>query len=157
MLNNKLIKKRINEYKLSIDSLYIEQKNNLNVLIDSNKLHELRSCSKLLVAIAMGIAIEQGLFSLNEKVYNYIEKFIYNENNKEKIKQWTIKTLLTHSTGYSKMIMSQKQILEEDLDKTKLHEYIFNYDIENEPNKEYVYNNVEPFTISILFSSKRPP
>ena len=68
------IMKRIDEFGLSIDSLYIQSNDSLNVIINSDKLHELRSCSKLLVAMAMGIAIENNLFSLEESIYNYIEE-----------------------------------------------------------------------------------
>ena len=148
------IKNRINDLKLSIDSLYIQIDNNLNIVIDSKRLHELRSCSKLLVAMAMGIAIENNLFSLEERVYDYIENYITNDNNKDKIRKWTIRTLLTHTTGYEKMLMSNKEIIEKNLDKSKLLEYVLNYDIINEPNTKYVYNNVEPFIISILFKIK---
>ena len=55
------IKNRIDEFGLSIDSLYIQNKSDLNIIIDFENLHELRSCSKLLVAMAMGIAIEKSL------------------------------------------------------------------------------------------------
>lgn len=148
------IKNRIDESRLSIDSLYIQNKDNLNIIIDFENLHELRSCSKLLVAMAIGIAIENNLFSLEEKVYNYLEKYITNDNNKDKIKKWTIRTLLTHTTGYDNMLMSNKEITEKNLDKSKLLEYVLNYDIANEPNTTYIYNNVEPFIISVLFKEK---
>ena len=148
------IMKRIDEFGLSIDSLYIQSKDSLNVIINSDELHELRSSSKLLVAMAMGIAIENNLFSLEEKVYNCLEKYITNDNNKDKIKKWTIRTLLTHTTGYDKMLMSNKEITEKNLDKSKLLEYVLNYDITNEPNTTYIYNNVEPFIISVLFKEK---
>ena len=101
---------RIKEYGLSIDSLYIQDNDHLDVVIDSSKLHELRSCSKMLVALAMGIAIDRGLFSLEEIVYPYLEKNISNNRNKDIIKKWTIRTLLTHTTGYNKMLMSSKEI-----------------------------------------------
>lgn len=148
------IMKRIDEFGLSIDSLYIQSKDSLNVIINSDKLHELRSCSKLLVAMAMGIAIENNLFSLEENIYNYIEEYITNDNNREKIRKWTIRTLLTHTTGYDKMLMSNKEIVDKNLDKSKLLEYVLNYDIANEPNATYTYNNVEPFIISVLFKEK---
>ena len=147
-------KNRIKDYELSIDSLYIQDKDNLNIIIDSNKLHELRSCSKLLVAMAMGIAIKNNLFSLEENIYDYLEKYITNDNNRTKIRKWTIKILLTHTTGYDKMLISNKEITEKNLDKSKLLEYVLNYDIVNEPNTTYVYNNVEPFIISVLFKEK---
>ena len=145
---------RIKEYGLSIDSLYIQDNDHLDVVIDSSKLHELRSCSKMLVALAMGIAIDRGLFSLEENVYPYLEKYISNNRNKDIIKKWTIRTLLTHTTGYNKMLMSSKEIKEKQLDKSTLLEYVLNVDIENEPNTIYIYNNVEPFVISVLFRKK---
>ena len=148
------IMKRIDEFGLSIDSLYIQSKDSLNVIINSDKLHELRSCSKLLVAMAMGIAIENNLFSLEENIYNYIEEYITNDSNREKVRKWTIRTLLTHTTGYDKMLMSNKEIVDKNLDKSKLLEYVLNYDIVSEPNTTYTYNNVEPFIISVLFKEK---
>ena len=148
------IMKRIDEFGLSIDSLYIQSKDSLNVIINSDKLHELRSCSKLLVVMAMGIAIENNLFSLEENIYNYIEEYITNDNNREKIRKWTIRTLLTHTTGYDKMLISNKEIVDKNLDKSKLLEYVLNYDIVSEPNTTYTYNNVEPFIISVLFKEK---
>ena len=154
MINYDNIINKINDFKLSIDSLYIEENKSLKRILDYNKLHELRSCLKILVAMVMGIAIENNLFSLDEKVYNYLEKYINNKNNVSKIKQWTIKTLLTHTTGYDKMLMSNKEINEKNLDKEKLLDYVLNYDIVNEPNTTYIYNNVEPFIISVLFKEK---
>ncbi len=148
------IKNRIDNLGLSIDSLYIQNNDNLSVIIDSENLHELRSCSKLLVAMAMGIAIENNLFSLEENIYDYLKKYITNDKNKDKISKWTIKTLLTHTTGYDKMLISNKEIVEKKLDKSKLLEYVLNYDIVNEPNTIYTYNNVEPFIISVLFKEK---
>ena len=61
------IKNAIDNYNLAIDSFYFQNDDNLNVIIDSKKLHELRSCSKLLVAMAMGIAIENKLLLILQK------------------------------------------------------------------------------------------
>ena len=148
------IKTRIDNLKVSIDSLYIQQNESLDVIVNSDKLHELRSSCKVLISMATGIAIENKLFSLDENVYKYLEKYITNENNKHKIKQWTIKTLLTHTTGYSKTHLTTTEINEKGLDKSNLIDYILNIDIENEPNIKYVYNNVEPFILSVLFKEK---
>ncbi len=44
---------------LNIDSIFLEQDENLEkVFYEDEKLHELRSCSKILVAMAIGIAID---------------------------------------------------------------------------------------------------
>ncbi len=144
---------------LNIDSVFVEQNGNLKIkFYKEEKLHELRSCSKLLVAMALGIAIDRKMkinneeISLNTRIYPLIKDIcnITNINNIDKIKEWTIKTLLTHQTGYEFQMFSEKYLL--DIDKDKVLDYALNYDIKYEPNKRYAYNNVEPFLISVIFS-----
>ena len=143
---------------LNIDSIYIEQNEEIEKIIyRDNKLHELRSCSKLLVSMAIGIAIDRKMkvsgkaISLDTEIYPVIEKIvdIRNEDNLQKIKKWTIRTLLTHTTGYESQMMSEKYI--ENIDENKLLDYALNYDIPYEPNERYAYNNVEPFVLSVFF------
>ena len=156
-MNYNLIMNRIQENQLSVDSLYIEQNNVLDKLIDSNELHELRSCAKLLVAMAVGIAIDRKMLvngepiSLETKVYPVLEKVadITNTKNIEKIKQWTVKDLLTHSTGYESQMFNEKCLA--DVDKNKVLDYALNYDMPYDVGTRYAYNNVEPFTFAVVF------
>ena len=142
----------------NIDSIYIEQNKEIKKILYSNdNLHELRSCSKLVVSMAIGIAIDRKMkvngkaISLDTEIYPVIEKIvdIRNEDNLSKIKKWTIKTLLTHTTGYESQMMSEKYI--ENIDENKLLDYALNYDIPYEPNERYAYNNVEPCVVSVFF------
>ena len=136
----------------NIDSIFLEQDGKLDkVFYNDECLHELRSCSKLLVAMAIGIAIEKDMLTLETLVYPIIKNIvkIKNENNIEKIKKWNIKTLLTHTTGYESQMMSERYI--EDIDKDKLLDYALNYDIPYEVGKRFAYNNVEPFILSVFF------
>lgn len=140
---------------LKIDSIFIEQNDNIERIFYKNEeLHELRSCSKLLVAMAIGIAIENKMFDLDTLVYPVIENIvkIENANNLNKIKQWNIRNLLTHTTGYESQMMSERYI--ENVDKDNLLEYALNYDIPYEPGKRFAYNNVEPFILSVFFQEK---
>lgn len=143
---------------LNIDSIFIEQNNNLEKVIYTNEnLHELRSCTKLLVSMAIGIAIEDKMLvedvplSLDTKIYPSIEKMvdIKNENSLSKIKKWTIKNLLTHTTGYESQMMSERYI--NGIDKNRLLDYALNYDIPFEVGIRFAYNNVEPFILSVFF------
>ena len=66
---------------LNIDSIFIEQDSKLDkVFYKDEQLHELRSCSKVLVAMAIGIAIEDKMLvngislSLNTKIFPSIKK-----------------------------------------------------------------------------------
>lgn len=143
---------------LNIDSIFIEQNNNLEKVIYTNEnLHELRSYTKLLVSMAIGIAIDDKMLvngiplSLNTKVYPSIEKIvnIKNENNLLKFQKWTIKNLLMHTTGYESQMMSERYI--NGIDKNRLLDYALNYDIPFEVGIRFAYNNAEPFILSVFF------
>lgn len=143
---------------LNIDSIFIDQNGKLDKMFYNNEcLHELRSCSKLIVAMAVGIAIDykmklNGLpIDLNTKVYPILEKVakITNLNNIPKIREWTIENLLTHTTGYEGQMFSEKYI--SNIDKSNVLDYALNYDIPYDVGTRYAYNNVEPFIISVLF------
>lgn len=137
---------------LNIDSIFLEQDEKIDkVFYNTETLHELRSCSKLLVAMAIGIAIEKEMFDLDTLIYPSIKNIvnITNKNNLDKIKNWTIRDLLTHSTGYESQMMSEKYI--KDMDKKDLLNYALNYDIPHDVGTRYAYNNVEPFILSVFF------
>lgn len=143
---------------LSIDSIFVEQNVNIEkYFYKDEQLHELRSCSKLLVAMAIGVAIDKGLLvakeplSLNTRIFPIIKDMvnITNKSNINKIKEWTIKDLLTHTTGYESQMMSERFI--QNIDKDKLVDYALNYDIPYEVGTRFAYNNVEPFILSVFF------
>lgn len=161
-MNIEIIKDNINNISktlsLNIDSIFLQQNGRIDKLFYKNEeLHELRSCAKLLVAMAIGIAIDRkfkvndALLTLDTKVYPVIKSVvdIKNKGNWYKIEKWTVKNLLTHTTGYESQMMSEKYI--EDIEKDKLLEYALNYDIPYEVGTRFAYNNVEPFILSVFF------
>ena len=162
MLNIENIKNNISELKktlpsLNIDSIFLEQDEQVDkVFYNDECLHELRSCSKLLVAMAMGIAIDKGMFSLDTLIYPILKNVVYikNKKNIEKISKWNIRTLLTHTTGYEEIIMSAKEIKEKQLDTSNIINYALNADIPYEVGERFAYNNVEPFILSVFFQEK---
>lgn len=150
------LKKNIEKMdEFNIDSIFIEENGEVNKLFYNEcKLHELRSCAKLLVAMAVGIAIERKMFDLNTLVYPTIKNIVNidNVNNLNKIKQWSIKNLLTHTTGYESQMLSEKFI--KDIDKNDLVNYALNYEIPYDVGTRFAYNNVEPFILSVFFQEK---
>lgn len=151
--NIKLISEK--ENGLNIDSIFIEQKGQKDIIFyKEESLHELRSCAKLLVAMAVGIAIEKKMFNLDTLIYPAIKNVvnIKNKDNLEKIKKWTIRNLLTHTTGYEEQMMSERYI--ENIDKNDLLNYALNYDILYKVGERFAYNNVEPFIISVFFQEQ---
>ena len=152
------VEKLSKSLSLNIDSIFLEQNHKLDKVFYNNEcLHELRSCAKILVSMAIGIAIEDKMMvkgiplSLKTRIYPSIEKLVYikNENNLLKIQKWTIKDLLTHTTGYESQMMSEAYI--KDIDKNELLDYALNYDIPFDVGTRFVYNNVEPFILSVFF------
>lgn len=154
--NVNILSKRLDS--LNIDSIFIEQDGKLDkVFYNEEQLHELRSCAKLLVSMAIGIAIENKMLvdgiplSLDTKIYPSIEKLvdIKSKNNLSKIQKWTVRNLLTHTTGYESQMMSERFI--KGIDKNELLNYALNYDIPFEVGTRFAYNNVEPFVLSVFF------
>lgn len=140
---------------LNIDSIFVEQNNHIEkVFYKKEELHVLRSCTKLVVALAMGVAIEKGMFDLDTLVYPTIKNCveIKNTNNINKIKKWKVKYLLTHTAGYETQMLSVQFI--HNMDKDNLLEYALNYDIPYEPGTRYAYNNVEPYILSVFLQEK---
>ena len=145
--------------RLNIDSIFIEENNTIEKkFYNKESLHVLYSVSKLLTAMAVGIAIENKMkingrvIDLSTNVYDVLKDKvnITNKSNIEKICKWTLKDLLLHSTGYEKQMLSESYI--SNLDKNDLLNYALNYDIPYEVGNRYAYNNLEPFIISVLFS-----
>lgn len=143
---------------VNIDSIFIEEKGIISKeIINDIELHELRSCSKLLIAFAYGIILNNEnykckytgeILKLDTKVYPALSA-IYKNKIPKQVKEWTIRTLLTHSTGYEKMMFNEKHL--ETLDKENLLEVLFNTEIKYATDKHFTYSNVEPYLLSIFF------
>ena len=81
---------------------------------------------KIISIYAIGIAIDRQsqiggrTLTLDTEIYPIIKPIVNvkNEENLNKIKKWTLKNLLTHTTGYESQMMSEKYI--ENIDKLKL-------------------------------------
>ena len=143
----------------NIDSLIIDNNDvHQEVFISDNSLHEMRSCAKVIVALAFGILIDKKYkfkgksISVNTKIYDLIKDFIdiKKKENLEKIKKWTFWNLLTHTTGYQDELLTKNSL--KTIGDNDILDYIFNYDMPNKVGQIHVYNNVEPFIISVIFS-----
>lgn len=144
---------------LNIDSIFVEEKGKLEkIFYKSEELHELRSCSKILVTMALGIVLDKKMLvngqelALYTKIYPLIKHVanITNKSNLEKIEKWTIRNLLTHTTGYESQMFSEKYL--EKIDENKVLDYALNFEVSYEPGERYAYNNLEPFLISVIFT-----
>lgn len=151
-----------NNNSLNMDSIIISDtkcmfKHNFKV---TNVQNDLRSLSKPIIAISLGIAIDNGLvlrgehLSLETKIYPFFKDKIKILNS-ENVKKWelvTLRHLITHSIGFAEGLMFSKQI--KDKDPSTFLDYIFNTDIVNNPGTTFVYSNVGPYLISVLIQEE---
>lgn len=154
---NKLIKNFVQNARdknVAVDSIVVEENGVVEEkVLNKTGLHQIRSCSKLLVCFAYGIAIDEKfvckdgkVLTLQSKVYDTFAKI---SNPPEQVKEWTIRTLLTHSTGYEKMLFNEKHIA--NLNKFHLLDTLFATPIKYKTDTHFTYSNVEPYLLSVFF------
>ena len=147
---------------LNMDSIIISHGDNVfkHNFKNEDTLNDLRSISKPIVGLALGIAIDNGLqlngefFTLDTKIYPFFKDKINftNKNNIDKFKKVTLKHVLTHTIGYAEGLLFSKKI--KDKDPFTFLEYVFNFDIVYEPGEHFVYSNVGPYIISALIQEE---
>ncbi len=157
---NKILEKKktvFNKFNenVHIDSIMIKNNGAIcSKFYKEDSLHEMRSISKVLIALAYGIVLDRNLINLETEVYPIIKDIVNLENkqNLEKIKQWKIKHLLTYSCGYEDQMFSERFI--EGLDPKTYLDYVVNYNLVYNPGEKYVYNNADIFLLSVCFQEK---
>lgn len=149
---------------VKIDSIMLEENGKIesHFYFDEDNLHEIRSVSKVLIALAYGCAMYENLqvggepLSVETYIYPVLKNVIkiQDESNLEKIKKWQIKTLLTYSAGYDKQMFNEKclkALKESGKTEEDFLDYAINYPLAYQPNEKYVYNNAETFLLSVFF------
>lgn len=147
---------------LKMDSIIISHGSNVfeHYFTNDHGLHDLRSISKSIVGLALGIAIDNGLqlrskvLNLETEIWPFFENKvnISNSKNIEKLRKFKLKHLLTHTCGYVDGLLYRKDI--QDKDPFTFLEYVFNYDIVYKPGKHFVYSNVGPYLISAMIQEE---
>ena len=129
---------------LSMDSLII-YKNNGQIIYEKkdDSIINIRSLSKIVMALACGILIDKKFDEFNTETYIYPileKKFkITNKNNLKYLKNVKIKHLLTQTVGYRDIILMSKDIT--NFDKSTLVDYALNYPIYYKAGQHFLYSN----------------
>lgn len=147
---------------LNMDSIIISDSNNsFEYNFNNNEpFNDLRSVSKPIVCMVLGIALEDNLSINGEKftLESYVWPFfsnkvnLTNSSNLKYLKKLKLKHLLNHTYGFEEGLMFSKDIA--SLDEYKLLDYIFNYDIKHYPGNYFVYSNVGPYLISVIIQDQ---
>lgn len=144
---------KINIYKLRISK--DEECYNYS-LVNSDGLNDIRSISKLVVCLSLGIAIDNKTMlngsplNLNTKIWPLIKDKVNLTNycNLPKIEMITLKHLLNHTMGFDEGLMFSKNI--KNIDPDDLVDYVFNTDIVHTPGEFFVYSNAGSFILSVI-------
>lgn len=147
---------------LNMDSIIISQDDHIytHFFKPTQELNDLRSISKPIIGMALGIAFNQGLslrgkkLTLDTPVWPFFEGRvrITNKKNISKLPRVKLRHLLTHTIGHDVGLMFSKDIKDRDPD--TLIEYIWNTDILYEPGEHFVYSNAGPFLFSAIIQEE---
>jgi len=107
--------------------------------------HQLYSLSKSFTSTAVGLAVKEGLFSVDDKVISFFPDDVPAEGSPE-LNALTVKHLLTMSTGHSETAID-KMFKDENTSWVKA---FLTAPIEHEPGTKFVYNTPATFMLSAI-------
>ncbi|MCY6369943.1 serine hydrolase domain-containing protein [Clostridium ganghwense] len=106
------------------------------------------SVSKTFTSMAIGIAENEGYFSLNDKIVDYFEDDIIQIN--DNLKKMTIHDLLCMSTGHAGCPLMKAMDENKSLD--DISKLFFEEPVTFEPGTHFLYNNAATYMLSKLIS-----
>ena len=120
-------------------------------LWDEECRRNIYSASKSFTSCAVGIAIREGLLSLEEKLTDVFEKKLPDKVD-EHLEKAVVRDLLTMSLGQAKpqMMGAQRPLYDED-DWVKMS---LAFPFSSDPGKEFLYSNVGPYLAGMLVQQR---
>ncbi len=145
---------------ISIYSLIISQDEFEYSHYFENELHphNLRSISKLIVALCFVKILSEGriringeLINLNTRIWPVISKKVnlVNKNNLVRLEKITIEHLFTHTTGYGSELLFSKDMTQ--IPDTTYLQFLCDEPLIFEPGQHFLYSNASAFLLSVYF------
>lgn len=115
-----------------------------------NRLNDLKSATKSIVSLLIGIAIDKGLIkNENQKIFDIIPE-LYDDSTDPKKKEITLKQVLTMSTGFNWNNFGGKYRSGWDKSKYPSQYLIRNIPMKKEPGKVWNYNSALSHLLSTI-------
>ena len=111
----------------------------------ADKRHMLFSLSKSFTSTAIGMAIDEGLLSLNDTVISFFAEETP-ENPSDHLKAMRVRDLLAMNSGHQEDTTNR---LGKDPNKTWVQEFL-SLDVEHKPGTHFVYNSGATFMLSAI-------
>lgn len=142
---------------LKIESLFITQNNkDYSHFFVSEELKDIRSISKMVSGLAVGIAISKGYFNngVDTYIFPYFKnEIITNKRNLENLKKLQIKHLISYTAGYDKQLLN-KAHLNTIKEVTNYTSYALNYPLKYSPGEKFVFCNASIYLLSIIIEKE---
>ena len=126
----------------------------LNPLFPKDTKHIIHSCTKSIMSALIGIAIDQGyIVDVDTPILGILGENI-SSNNDERIKELTVRDLLTMQTGLHSQdsYLYQWRGLFEMQQTDDWTQYILNLPFETEPGHHFDYSNMASFLLSAVLT-----
>lgn len=142
---------------LKVESLLITQNGeDYCHLFVRERLKDVRSISKMVTGLALGVAIEKGYFKngIDTYVLPYFKEIVItNKENLKYLEKLQIKHLISYTAGYDKQLLN-KAHLATIKDVTNFTSYALNYPLKYEPGEKFVFCNAPIYLLSILIEKE---
>lgn len=141
--------------KLEVHHVLVHHKGQLSAAFHfqpTDRRAEIHSATKSVVSLAAGMAIDEGLFTLDTRPTDILSKYVPDTIDPA-WHQVTVKHLLTMSSGHDRKLMDGYSLTpgatnRDDLENKDWVNYTFSQDLDLEPGQKFVYNNSCPHLIS---------
>lgn len=135
---------------------YVQVRRHGDIVLDWGRLNQKTrlntwSVSKSFISVAVGIAIDEGLISLDEKICESFAEYLPN-NPSANLTELTVKHLLTMTTGFDHPLFftddPDRYITEDWI------EYFFKQDYTYKPGERFLYCNFNTYMLACLIEKK---
>jgi len=113
--------------------------------------HNQYSVSKSFMSTAIGIAINEGLLSLDDRVVDYFREEMP-AHPQEELSFLTLRNLLTMSTGHGEALLMAGQ--REKLEEKNWIRYSLAQPLAYKPGERFVYNNASTYLAGVMLQKK---
>lgn len=147
----------MNEENLNMKSLIITcNDKEYKHLFEEEQITNIRSISKTITSLALGVAISKGYFKDGVETYimpYFKDASITNESNLKYLEKIQIKHLSTLTFGIDAQILNESHISSLDKD-TDLIEFALNYPIKYEAGTFFFYSNAPIYLLSVIIEKE---
>lgn len=146
---------KICQKKLGVHHILVKQKNETVASFHfqpTDRRSDIHSATKSIVSLAVGIASDEGVLTLESRPVEALSRYLPNgyDKNWEKVR---VRHLLTMSSGHDHKLMDGYSlipgtVIRDDLVEREWVTYIFSQPLQLEPGQRFVYNNACPHILA---------